>query len=290
MTKFLPTLKEAGVKKSELRCFELAAKTEEQIKHLPEQQFLKELRIEVSFIKEDLGIIQRSFKDMTEQEITMYNLQLTRLASFLQRHYNWITLMEFREAFELAITEKLLLPIDKTGRSFASMHFQKLSIDYVNTILKAYSEYRGKSLIKIKNLLPEKSEKTPEEKEQDRQKFIQWFYELQDQTINEGIIHPTYIFNDFFLKLLKDNGYETTKRQRFEAKNRAFAEMKEFLLQEIDKKTFSKSALKKALKQTLKAEIPNDQKDKFSYFYKRNLVHLFLNELWKKNKRLTNLL
>lgn len=285
----LPILKDKGVKNSELRCFELASKTEQHIKELPGDQFLKELRIEVSFIKEDLGIVQKSFKDMSDQDIVMHNLQLTRLADFLKRHYSWLTLMEFREAFELAITQKIHLPVDKSGRSYASLHFQKLSLEYVNTILKAYSEFRGKSLVKIKNLLPTKTKRTEEEVANDRLKFIDWFYQLQREAIEEGVVHPTYIFNDFFLKLLKENGFQTNKKQKLEAKVRAFKEMKEYLLQQMSDTTFGKAAFKSALKQTMDAEIPKDYKDKFSYFYKRNLVHVFLTERWKSNKPLKNL-
>jgi hypothetical protein len=95
----------------------------------------------------------------------------TRLTGVLQRYYSRFSLHEVKLAFELAIMGKL----DEYLTKGSIEHYQQFSILYITKILRAYEQYRGKTMLAVSGLLPEAKKELSEE---EKVKIDQDFFEM----------------------------------------------------------------------------------------------------------------
>lgn len=123
------------------------------IRHLPELQVIRDVKLITPFILKDVGI---------KGNVDEY--QATRFYDILTKYYSNLTISEVKLAFEMALVGELdeYLPKNKDGEPDKA-HYQEFSIEYVTKILNAYKKIAGNTWHTAYAALPEHVEMMSEE-------------------------------------------------------------------------------------------------------------------------------
>lgn len=199
----------------------MLAATERKVSEYDSVGLAKELSQALQWITKDIGLRNISEEDRRYMVI--------RTGELLKRYYGWMTLRDFRLAFELTLTGELdeYLPKGKDGQPERG-HFQNFSAEYICRILNAYKQRRRGVLAKVEQpqpvaLLDSGQKKRLEAKA--RQNLLN-AYRYYCET---GKMDITPIQEIVFYWILSDNGLaapvEVTEAERKEVIGRAVLEL-----------------------------------------------------------------
>lgn len=199
----------------------MLAATERKVSEYDSVGLAKELSQALQWITKDIGLRNISEEDRRYMVI--------RTGELLKRYYGWMTLRDFRLAFELTLTGELdeYLPKGKDGQPERG-HFQNFSAEYICRILNAYKQRRRGVLAKVEQpqpvaLLDSGQKKRLEAKA--RQNLLDAYRHYCDT----GQVQITRIQEVVFYGILSDNGLaapvEVTEEERREVVERAALEL-----------------------------------------------------------------
>jgi len=137
------------------------ASTAKTIAEYDNVELAKDLAKALKFIAKDVGVRSTDESDQ--------GYMVVRLCEILKRYYYWLTLRDFRMAFEMSITGELddYLPKGRDGQPDRG-HYQQFNAEYVCKILNAYRLRRDEVLKKAYNAMPEPEQKV------DKKEEIKW--------------------------------------------------------------------------------------------------------------------
>lgn len=284
MKRWSPTLTSKGVTNNDLKIFELATGTA--ISELPEDQYYETIEDVIRYIKSDLGIRQRSPESMGPGELNQYKYEMTRTAKFWRRHYGFLTLGDIKEAFELQILGRGAMERDKSGDMVALGHYQNFSLDYQAKVLNAYQSKRSNTLKKISDALPNEPP-TVEEQQANRQKFIEYFYEVQNGW-PELPLHWTNMTD--FIALLQENGHWSPSfAQRRHAYKRAQMGVQKKLIDKRNATRYGKEHVTVQLREVIAGVFDNETKPILRARYRAAIMDEFLSSAWTAGTKFENL-
>lgn len=119
-----------------------------------------------------LAALRYIFRDVGYRETNDDALQylLVRLCALLKRHYETLTLRDFKMAFEMTVTGELDDYFPKRPDGTADRgHYQQFNAEYVCKILNAYKRVRSQILAKAVNAIPEPE--TPRDYKREREEL-----------------------------------------------------------------------------------------------------------------------
>lgn len=134
------------------------ASTAKTIAEYDNVELANDLAKALKYIAKDVG-----YRSNDESE---HGYLVVRVCEILKRYYHWLTLRDFRMAFEMSITGELddYLPKGRDGQPDRG-HYQQFNIEYVCKILNAYRLRRDEVLKQAYKAMPEPETKVDKAEE-----------------------------------------------------------------------------------------------------------------------------
>ena len=136
------------------------ASTDKPFSEYESRELAGELAKALKFIAKDVGV-----RELDESE---RGYLIVRVCEILKRYYAWLTMRDFRMAFEMSITGELdeYLPKGRDGHADRG-HYQQFNAEYICKIMTAYKHKRADVIKKANDAMPSPENKLTEQQIKD---------------------------------------------------------------------------------------------------------------------------